>query len=138
MAGQWFTALWNRGSGGRRRGKRIYRYFECNWVSPWGDQQARISSISPTGCYINDRFTVPPEGHAREGNLRGGPRRGTERPWDGYRCESRHWFRRAICRYGRRDECEAERPRRRGSSGGRCGYADAKRDGRRGAESRKA
>jgi hypothetical protein len=34
MAGQWFTALWNRGpGGGRRQRQRIYRYFECNWVS---------------------------------------------------------------------------------------------------------
>lgn len=68
MAGMWFTSLWNRGSGGgRRQRQRIYRYFECNWVSPWGEQQARISSISPTGCYIDDRFTVPPEGtHVRE------------------------------------------------------------------------
>ena len=39
MAGQWFTTLWNRGPGsGRRQRQRIYRYFECNWVSPWGEQ----------------------------------------------------------------------------------------------------
>ena len=68
MAWQWLTARVNRGPrSGRRQRQRIYRYFECNWVSTWGEQQSRISSISPTGCYIDSRFTVPPEGtHVRE------------------------------------------------------------------------
>ncbi len=75
MAQRWFAALWNRvpnaPSGGRPRRRpkrqRIERYIECNWVSPWGDEQTRISSISPTGCYIDSRFSVPPQGtHVRE------------------------------------------------------------------------
>ena len=69
MAWQWLTARLNRppGGGRRRQRQRIYRYFECNWVSTWGEQQSRVSSISPTGCYIDSRLTVPPEGyHVRE------------------------------------------------------------------------
>ena len=68
MAHQWLTGWWNQGpSGNRRQRQRIERYFDCSWVSVWGDQKARISSISPTGCYIDSRFTVPPEGtHVRE------------------------------------------------------------------------
>jgi hypothetical protein len=72
MAPQWLTAWRHHGpsDAGRHwhgQRQRIYRYFDCNWYSPWGDQQARISSISPTGCYIDSRFTVPPEGtHVRE------------------------------------------------------------------------
>jgi hypothetical protein len=74
MAQRWLSALWNRvpseRSGGRpRRPKRqrVDRYIECNWVSPWGDEQTRVSSISPTGCYIDSRFSVPPQGtHVRE------------------------------------------------------------------------
>ena len=74
MAWQWLTTLWKRGSsdGGRRKAQRpqrqrIDRYFECNWLSDWGEEQTRVSSISPTGCYIDSRFTVPPQGtHVRQ------------------------------------------------------------------------
>ena len=68
MAWQWLTGRLISGpSGGRQQRQRIYRYFECNFVSQWGEQQARVSSISPTGCYIDSRFTVPPQGtHVRE------------------------------------------------------------------------
>ena len=68
MAHQRLTSWWNQGPGGNRRQRqRIERYFDCSWMSVWGDQKARISSISPTGCYIDSRFTVPPEGtHVRE------------------------------------------------------------------------
>ena len=72
MARQWFTALWNRGpSSPRRQGRgqrqRIDRYFECNWLSDWGEEQTRVSSISPTGCFIDSRCTVPPSGaHVQE------------------------------------------------------------------------
>lgn len=74
MARQWFTALWKRGSSdsGRRspqrpRRQRIDRYFECNWLSEWGEEQTRVSSISPTGCFIDSRFTVPHSGaHVQE------------------------------------------------------------------------
>lgn len=74
MAQRWLTALWSRvpngphaPSGRRPKRQRIERYIECNWVSPWGDEQTRISSLSPTGCYINSRFSVPPQGtHVRE------------------------------------------------------------------------
>lgn len=48
----------------RQRRQRIVRYFDCTWESPWGVQRSRVSSISPTGCYIEDRFTVPHEGEA--------------------------------------------------------------------------
>ena len=69
MARRWLTGLWKqrRPNGGRRTRQRIERYFECNWLSAWGEEQTRVSSISPTGCYIDSRFTVPPEGtHVRE------------------------------------------------------------------------
>ena len=74
MARQWLTTLWKRGSsdGGRRKAQRpqrqrIDRYFECNWLSDWGEEQTRVSSISPTGCFIDSRFTVPPSGsHVQE------------------------------------------------------------------------
>ena len=32
------------------------------WQSEWGPQRSRVSSLSPTGCYVEDRFTVPPSG----------------------------------------------------------------------------
>ena len=38
------------------------QYFECTWLSEWSEERARVSSLSPTGCYIECRSTVPPEG----------------------------------------------------------------------------
>ncbi len=72
MARQWFTAFWKSAPRiarrtGRRQRQRIDRYFECNWLSEWGEEQTRVSSISPTGCFIDSRLTVPPSGtHVRE------------------------------------------------------------------------
>jgi hypothetical protein len=61
MVPQWFKAL-RLERQHRQQRQRIVRYFDCTWQSVWGPQRSRISSISPTGCYIEDRFTVPPEG----------------------------------------------------------------------------
>lgn len=70
MDWQWLTARLNQRPSvsrpQRQRRQRIYRYFECSWVSPWGEQQSRVSSISPTGCYIDSRLTVPKSTHVRE------------------------------------------------------------------------
>jgi len=75
MAKIWLTNLWKRASDGdvvqaptwTQRRQRVSRYIDCHWVSAFGEQQTRISSISPTGCYIDSRFTVPAEGtHVRE------------------------------------------------------------------------
>jgi hypothetical protein len=62
MVPQWFNAL-RRERQHRQQRQRIVRYFDCTWQSDWGPQRSRISSLSPTGCYIEDRFTVPPEGN---------------------------------------------------------------------------
>ena len=70
MARQWLTGLWKKGSatrGGRRQRQRIERYFECDWFTAWGEEKTRVSSISPTGCYIDSRLTVPPEGTFLQG-----------------------------------------------------------------------
>jgi hypothetical protein len=40
----------------------VTRYFDCTWLSPWGEERARVSSLSLTGCYIESRFSVPPDG----------------------------------------------------------------------------
>ena len=36
--------------GNRRQQHRIEQYFDCTFLSAWGEQQARISSLSPIGC----------------------------------------------------------------------------------------
>ena len=46
----------------RQRPRRIARYFDCTWVTAWGEERARVSSLSLTGCYIESRFSVPPDG----------------------------------------------------------------------------
>jgi hypothetical protein len=51
-----------RGPKERRQRQRVERYFDCTFLSAWGDEKARISSLSPTGCYIDSRSTVPPSG----------------------------------------------------------------------------
>ena len=64
MARIWFRAL-RLGKQSRREGRqaqRLARYFYCTWVSPWGEERARVSSLSLTGCYIERRFLVPPDG----------------------------------------------------------------------------
>lgn len=65
MTPHWFRALqreWQH----RQQRQRIARYFDCTWQSAWGPARSRVSSLSPTGCYIEDRFTVPTEGEAVE------------------------------------------------------------------------
>lgn len=61
MAQRWIGALWSM-TRNRRRRQRVDWYFDCSWVSPWGEERARVSSLSPTGCYIESRFSVPPDG----------------------------------------------------------------------------
>jgi PilZ domain-containing protein len=46
----------------RRARRRIVQYFDCWWSSAYGEERARISNISPTGCYIESRFSVPEQG----------------------------------------------------------------------------
>jgi hypothetical protein len=46
----------------RQQRQRICRYFDCTWQSQWGEERARVSSLSPNGCYIEGRFSVPPDG----------------------------------------------------------------------------
>jgi hypothetical protein len=60
----WRTALGrgNQPGGRRQQRQRIERQFDCTWLSTWGEEKTRISSLSPTGCYIASRFTTPAEG----------------------------------------------------------------------------
>ena len=46
----------------RRQQQRMEQYFECTWLSEWSEERSRVSSLSPTGCYIECRSAVPPEG----------------------------------------------------------------------------
>ena len=48
----------------RRQRQRINQYFDCTWQSVWGEERARLTSLSPTGCYIETRFSVPATGTA--------------------------------------------------------------------------
>ena len=74
MAWHWLKRWRNRGVSGDGRlrmrptkRQRIERYFECNWLSDSGEEQTRVSSISPTGCYVDCRATAPAEGtHLQE------------------------------------------------------------------------
>ena len=63
----WFKAL-KRGSPSagdtgpeRRQRQRTEQYFDCTWISVWGEERSRVSSLGPTGCYIESRST-PTEG----------------------------------------------------------------------------
>ena len=63
----WFKAL-KRGSPSagdtgpeRRQRQRTEQYFDCTWISVWGEERSRVSSLGPTGCYIESR-TTPTEG----------------------------------------------------------------------------
>lgn len=59
----WKRALWwGRNNGQRQKRQRIERHFDCTWLSAWGEEKTRISSLSPTGCYIDSRFTTPAQG----------------------------------------------------------------------------
>ena len=58
MTPRWFKTArlaWERG----QTRQRITRYFDCTWQSAWGLQRCRVSSLSPTGCYIESRSVVP-------------------------------------------------------------------------------
>ena len=62
MSQRWLGAL---GSGRRvrqQRQERINRYFDCTWQSAWGEERARVSSLSASGCYIETRLSVPERG----------------------------------------------------------------------------
>jgi PilZ domain-containing protein len=50
----------------REQRQRVVQYFDCTWVSQWGPMNARISNLSPTGCYIDSRFSVPAVGETVE------------------------------------------------------------------------
>ena len=56
------VAVENSGPEERRRQERKERYFECNWLSDYSEEHARVSSLSPSGCYVECRSDVPPEG----------------------------------------------------------------------------
>jgi hypothetical protein len=58
----WRRPLWWGRHGGRQKRQRIERQFDCTWLSTWGEEKSRVSSLSPTGCYIDSRFTTPAEG----------------------------------------------------------------------------
>src|SRR4030095_5080676 len=55
-------ALWWGRDDRRQKRQRIERQFDCTWLSTWGEEKTRISSLSPSGCYIASRFTTPAEG----------------------------------------------------------------------------
>ena len=63
MPQRWLGALWL-GKRRRQRRLRVVRYFDCTWFTAWGEERARVSSLSPNGCYIESRFSVPPDGEA--------------------------------------------------------------------------
>jgi len=63
MAQRWLSAPWV-GKRRRQQRQRVARYFDCKWCSAWGEERARVSSLSPNGCYIETRFSVPPDGEA--------------------------------------------------------------------------
>ena len=48
----------------RRRQQRVEQYFDCVWASEWSEERSRVSNLSPEGCYIECRSTVPREGAA--------------------------------------------------------------------------
>src|SRR5689334_5967157 len=62
MVPHWFKAFRLQRQHAQQR-RRIVRFFDCTWESEWGRQRSRISSLSTTGCYVEERFTVPPEGN---------------------------------------------------------------------------
>ncbi len=67
MARLWFRARQQEKQSPRearegRQAHRLAQYFDCTWTSPWGEERARVSSLSLTGCYIETRFSVPPDG----------------------------------------------------------------------------
>ena len=47
----------------RRRQHRFEQYFECTWLSDWGEERSRVSNLSEGGCYIESRRAVSPGTH---------------------------------------------------------------------------
>lgn len=46
----------------RRQQRRINLSFDCTFLSAWATAEARISSLSPHGCFIETRSMVPAHG----------------------------------------------------------------------------
>ena len=61
MPQRWLGGRWS-GKERREQRQRVARYFDCTWLSQWGEERARVSSLSPTGCYVESRRSVPAEG----------------------------------------------------------------------------
>ena len=61
MPQRWLSARWL-GKRRHQQRQRVARYFDCTWFTAWGEERARVSSLSPNGCYIESRFSVPPDG----------------------------------------------------------------------------
>jgi hypothetical protein len=58
---RWLTGLTKTGpdrNSDHQRPQRVARYFDCTWMSQWGEQRARVSTLSSSGCYIESR-TAP-------------------------------------------------------------------------------
>ena len=65
MFERWTTTFRSEGRDRRQR-QRIYRCFDCTWQSQWGEERGAVTNLSPTGCYIESRLSVPPTGTAIE------------------------------------------------------------------------
>jgi hypothetical protein len=63
MLQEWLATLWS-GTEFRQQRQRVFRYFDCTWQSAWGQERSRVSSLSPRGCFIEERFSVPDKGEA--------------------------------------------------------------------------
>jgi hypothetical protein len=61
MPQRWLRAFWV-GKRVHQQRQRSSRYFDCTWQSKWGEERARVSSLSANGCYIESRFSVPADG----------------------------------------------------------------------------
>jgi PilZ domain len=62
MAQRWLGTLGLGSRARQQRQQRIKTYFDCTWQSAWGEERARVSSLSVTGCYIESRLSVPASG----------------------------------------------------------------------------
>jgi hypothetical protein len=62
MAQQWPAAAPNRPASDRRQQARVEQYFDCTWLSDWSEERARVSNLSPAGCYLECRSVAPAAG----------------------------------------------------------------------------
>ena len=62
MAQQWPAAASNRPANDRRQQARVEQYFDCTWLSDWSEERARVSNLSPAGCYLECRAVAPATG----------------------------------------------------------------------------